>query len=154
MLKLCKKQLLIQLMELRRVKAPCWKCATVKVNFFQEMSSHGVVSDMCDIRNKKLFFFQNLTQQVIRLCDTSTMCVENRPFFSFPVSHRSHSEFRTVKLPFPTYFLKSICWNGQDSRMHSSKMTSSFNSTLMVILCFTFIILVLSHWWLVSVLYV
>ena len=42
--------------KLRRVKAPWWKCAMVKVNFFQEMSSHGVVSDMCDIRNKKLFF--------------------------------------------------------------------------------------------------
>ena len=62
---------------LRRVKTPLWKCTLVEVNFFQEMSSHGVVSDKCDIRNKKVFFFQNLTQQVIRLCDTSTRCATN-----------------------------------------------------------------------------
>ena len=62
---------------LRRVKTPLWKCTLVEVNFFQEMSSHGVVSDKCDIRNKKSFFFQNLTQQVIRLCDTSTRCATN-----------------------------------------------------------------------------
>ena len=70
--------------KLRRVKTPWRKCTMVKVNFFQEMSSHGVVSDKCDIRNKKLFFsnFDTTSYSIIwHFNQVHTNRYEFRPLF-------------------------------------------------------------------------
>ena len=106
-LKLCKKQLLIQLFE---QKWGVSKLRDGRIRWLKLIFSRNVFT-WCRKWHlwhpkQKTFFFQNLTQQVIRLCDTWTRCVENRPFFSFLVNLRSlpDGEITLFDLFFANFF--------------------------------------------------